>query len=655
MKHSYLYILGGLCFGLMISACSDEDTFTHCGECTTQKVIDVTQYGLTTDGKTDCSDLVNKLIKDLPAEGGVLRFPEGIFRLDKPIQIVRNFVTIQGVNPDLNLATRTVQGGTRLVINNAECGIHIPPIADSEGRKNRISGVEIQNLHIVGRGTYESTGVFVEHDNDRVHISHVSVENCALGIRTQGSDAIVITDCDLTDATNGLQMNGGIQNSVTDCLLGSRQGGTACVLSGETNLLFANNKLIEGGSVALLMNGCNRVSVTDCRMTSTHAGMLQLSGSNNLVAGNTITLAAGDADQLNGLDADFGAINVKGDANLFTNNTIDCAWSVENAVTVNALTGKGNRFIDCSIPNQESETVFYVSKGTDIVNCVSDDMKIAYKQEDVNETYAAYLLSVNSPAEIVDDDERASYQWFTSAMVNGVVLTPDEVTTTDLSQFDVIWIHVDRLGLERGWEHLPAALIDAPVMDALRRYYVEGGSLLLSTHATQMIVPLGRTERAPGIFASGEGGDGGDIWSTNVNIGMEQNHFGHPAFAGLPTCDLFSHPTIPLIGPGRREDHNCMWDLNAYGFPDLYPDELNVVNAFQKENKATVLATWGQVTDWCCAGIVEFHPTEDCLGTCMAVGLAAVEWNQNSGANLYQEVIEKMTSNMMTYLAAQKR
>ena len=83
MKHSYLYILGGLCFGLMISACSDEDTFTHCGECTTQKVIDVTQYGLTTDGKTDCSDLVNKLIKDLPAEGGVLRFPEGIFRSNR--------------------------------------------------------------------------------------------------------------------------------------------------------------------------------------------------------------------------------------------------------------------------------------------------------------------------------------------------------------------------------------------------------------------------------------------------------------------------------------------------------------------------------------------------------------------------------------------
>lgn len=654
MKHNpYIYLLSGLCFGLL-TACSDEDTYTHCGECETQRIIDVTQYGLLPDGSSDCSDLVNQLIKDLPAEGGVLLFPEGTFRLDNPIQVTRNFVTIKGVNADLSLATRAATGGTRLVINNSECGIHIPPIADSEGRKNRISGVEIQNLLIVGRGDHEGTGVFVEHDNDRVHLSHLVVENCNLGIRTQGSDAIVITDCDLSDATNGLQMNGGIQNTVTDCLLGARQGGTACVLSGETNLLFSNNKLLEGGLVALQMNGCNRVSVTDNRLSSAYVGLMQLSGSNNLITGNTITMTAGAADQLNGHEADFGVINVKGDANLFGNNTVDCAWSVADAVTINALTGNGNRFVDCDITNQESATVFYVSKGTDIVNCVEDADKIAYKQEAVNETRAAYLLAVNSPEEIVDDDERASYQWFVKQLVNGTVLTPAEVATTDLSQFDVIWIHVDRLGLERGWENLPAALIGESVLDALGNYYRAGGNLLLSTHATQLIVPLGRTERAPGLFASGEGGDGGDIWSTNVNIGMEQNHSSHPAFAGLPTCDQFSHPTIPLIGPGRREDHNCMWDLNSYGFPDLYPDAGNVVNAFQQENNATVLATWGQVTDWCCAGIVEFHPNDGFKGTCIAVGLAAVEWNQNSGSNLYQEVIEKMTDNMLTYLGSLK-
>ena len=55
---------------------------------------------------------------------------------------------------------------------------------------------------------------------------------------------------------------------------------------------------------------------------------------------------------------------------------------------------------------------------------------------------------------------------------------------------------------------------------ALTTYYKNGGNLFLSNHATQLVVPLGRTERAPGIFADGEGGDGADVWTINANIGM---------------------------------------------------------------------------------------------------------------------------------------
>ena len=94
-----------------------------------------------------------------------------------------------------------------------------------------------------------------------------------------------------------------------------------------------------------------------------------------------------------------------------------------------------------------------------------------------------------------------------------------------------------------------------------------------------------------------------------------------------------------------------MWDLNAYGYATLYPEAGNVVNAFQQENQAVVLATWGHVVDWCCAGLVEFLPTESYKGSCIAVGLAAYEWNQNSGANDYHYNIKRMTRNMLVYLA----
>lgn len=93
-----------------------------------------------------------------------------------------------------------------------------------------------------------------------------------------------------------------------------------------------------------------------------------------------------------------------------------------------------------------------------------------------------------------------------------------------------------------------------------------------------------------------------------------------------------------------------MWDLNSYGFPVLYPDAGNVVLAFEKENKAVVLATWGHVTDYCCAGMIEFRATDAVKGRCIAIGLAAYEWNQNSGANVHQANLELMTKNALNYL-----
>lgn len=221
----------------------------------------------------------------------------------------------------------------------------------------------------------------------------------------------------------------------------------------------------------------------------------------------------------------------------------------------------------------------------------------------------------------------------------------------DLSAYDVIWVHIDRVGIGAGWDKLP---LSADAVAALTTYYKNGGNLFLSNHATQLVVPLGRTERAPGIFGDGEGGSGADIWTINANIGMEYDHRSHPAFAGMVTSDQFPHETFPLIGPGQREDHNCMWDLNSYGFPGLYPNAGNVVKAFEEENNATVLATWGHVTDYCCAGMVEFAPTTEYQGTCIALGLAAYEWNQNSNLNVYQDNIMFMTKNILHYLSAKK-
>lgn len=94
--------------------------------------------------------------------------------------------------------------------------------------------------------------------------------------------------------------------------------------------------------------------------------------------------------------------------------------------------------------------------------------------------------------------------------------------------------------------------------------------------------------------------------------------------------------------------------LEFLWFPRSLSQCRELVKAFEEENNATVLATWGHVTDYCCAGMVEFASTAEYQGTCIALGLAAYEWNQNSNLNVYQDNIVLMTKNILHYLSAKK-
>ena len=168
------FLISGLLF-ILGTSCSNDDNYTLCDECNGQKIIDITQFGLPTDGSTDCADLINAIIADLPPEGGTILIPEGTFRLDSPIQLTRNFVTLKGVNDDV-AATAADARESRLILGNAEYALHVAPVADIDGRKNRISGVEVNGLTLVGKADHQGTGIFVEHDNDRLHFFNIRME-----------------------------------------------------------------------------------------------------------------------------------------------------------------------------------------------------------------------------------------------------------------------------------------------------------------------------------------------------------------------------------------------------------------------------------------------------------------------------------------------
>lgn len=269
----------------------------------------------------------------------------------------------------------------------------------------------------------------------------------------------------------------------------------------------------------------------------------------------------------------------------------------------------------------------------------------------------AYLMTAATIQELPDDDERAAASWFV-AQENAELIQPSQIADLDADVYPVIWIGIDRIGLPLGWENLPAEITNQETIEALKQYSARGGSLYLSNMATQLTVPLGFVpgNMAPTVYGNGNGGSGDDVWVINPYLGWDfQNgsdqgfydRTGHAVYQDLTLEDPngYGYKNLPLIGPGQREDHNCMWDCNIYGRGG-YPD---VIKNFEVTTHSLVLATWGHVRDHCVAGLVEFYANAE-HGRCIANGLAAYEWNQNSGANPYQHNVEQLTLNILNYL-----
>lgn len=270
-----------------------------------------------------------------------------------------------------------------------------------------------------------------------------------------------------------------------------------------------------------------------------------------------------------------------------------------------------------------------------------------------------YLLPADAAtaSDLADDDEKAAAAWF-AKQPNAEFIHPADIANYDPAVYSVMWIIVDRVGLPMGWQNLPGDIAASSTIDALKEYSANGGSLYLSNMATQLTVPLGFVPEnmAPTVYGNGEGGSGDDVWVINPYLGWDfrngadQGFYDrtiHDIYKGLTLEDPngYGYMTLPLIGPGQREDHNCMWDCNIYG-RGSYSD---VIRNFEVTTNSLVLATWGHVRDHCVAGMVDFYssPTH---GRCVANGLAAYEWNQNSGANPYQKNVDKLTENILNYL-----
>lgn len=271
--------------------------------------------------------------------------------------------------------------------------------------------------------------------------------------------------------------------------------------------------------------------------------------------------------------------------------------------------------------------------------------------------------------------ETEAAQWFLTSGIDGNIIYPNEVAEIDANKYDCIWIHIDRLGMGKGVDRLPEAFANPTTLNALKKYVADGGNLYLSKHATQLVVALGRLPESHqlGIFGDGDGGRGTDVWCVNAHLGSWQlnpdnadpdasqvyDRRAHDIYKGMESYEPWSqwgnfpHASYPMLGTGdgseiHREDHNCMWDLNAYSYTT---EGKNTLEKFESMFDCTVLGTWGHVQDYCVAGIVDFEPTAEIKGRIVANGLAACEWAPRTGNNKYAHNLKTLTANTLTYLA----
>lgn len=300
------------------------------------------------------------------------------------------------------------------------------------------------------------------------------------------------------------------------------------------------------------------------------------------------------------------------------------------------------------------------SSGGTILNNVDLTTRVGFLMGEENET------SLNG-------QERAALTMFRSMYPNGRVIRPSEAQQLLITQYvGTVWVHIDRVGLPMG--EMPGSF-NNDVINALANYHRSGGNLYLSKQATQLVSRIGRisNEFAPNLYSNGDGAEGTDVWTVNARIGYYQidsdpsqhyDHRSHPLYAGLMTSSAFPCETFCMLGTGdgtkmHREDHNCLWDLNALERHCTAPGK-NTVEKFENQNNCTVIGTWGHVVDHAVAGIVEFKPNTSqqgassraasTSGTILANGLAAYELSPRQANNGYTSNLDLMTSNALAYL-----
>lgn len=337
----------------------------------------ITDHGAKGDNVRDNAPVINSLIAKFGASGGTILIPEGDFRINSPVIVNKNHVTIRGVNygqrsnVDPSSGVFAPAGGSKLILGAGVLrGIEVPAGGP------QIDGLTIKHLAVQGSdGGVFQTGISVERANRWTRIHDVNCINMRKGVYVRQATQAHVDSCWLAECEAPLHLDTGSDCIVTDNSLGGQPGGVTCDIHAHQRLVFTGNVIFPDGYAGLWLTDCHNCNVSGNTITNWYTGLVQIEGNMNSITDNNISAVLagpGWPSDPRARDGLYGLVKITGNDNVCAANTI-MSWQPAGDTRVHIAAGDRNVLRNLTIgANASGRKIFIngnLTNSTRITHC----------------------------------------------------------------------------------------------------------------------------------------------------------------------------------------------------------------------------------------------------------------------------------------------
>lgn len=319
-------------------------------------VYDVTDWetpGKPVDPRHDIGAVINSIIADIKRRqthqadkpGAVIYVPPGTYSLKSRVVVDVSYLTIRGSGHGFSsLSIRYNSGDTSSWHEINPGGSHIR-VENSDGNAEafvvtragnpRLSSVTFENFCLDGvsfagdQNSYKNgkVGIRFASDTDAARVRGMGMVYLEHGLIVQGADSLNVSGNFLAECGSCIELTGaGQATKVVDNHIGAGPVGFSIFAENHNGLLISGNNVFPRGIDSVHLKNCFRSNVSANRLQSFYPGTITLEGDSkeNLISGNMFERQVETYGPFigvgNGLDDDFGVVQINGDGNTVTSN-----------------------------------------------------------------------------------------------------------------------------------------------------------------------------------------------------------------------------------------------------------------------------------------------------------------------------------------------